>query len=529
MQRSAALNHESTSKQQIARHFWLYRSERWLLAIFILSLPFVNPWVHGDGVGYYAYARSLLIEHRLDFAPDWKHANESFISGREDANGRILADQYSATGHLKNLWSVGPSILWLPFLAVTHAGVIIADHFGAHVAADGFSAPYRYTMALATCLYGFLGLWLSFCLARKYFDEKWAFLATIGIWGASSLAVYMYFNPSWSHAHSAFAVALFLWHWHRTQRGRSIGQWILLGLISGLMVDVYYPNGVLLLVPLIEAAMRYAEDFRSRSDWFAHVARRLGMHVLYVAAFAVAILPTLISRRVIFGSPLQTGYYSAHSWLWASPALLRVLLSADHGLLVWTPILIAACAGLVLFLKVDRAFAAKLIACTVAFYLLIAFYPSWDGLSSFGNRFFVSLTSIFIIGLAAFFDWLATLLDRRPAGFDRAAGFDRPAAPFGGPAAPRERRAGWNPRRTFAIAAASTALLILWNFGMMYQWGMHLVPVRGPISWREAVHNQFAVVPSHVARDVERYFLRRGTLMQHIEKIDMRQLKARSR
>ncbi|MGH9735927.1 MAG: hypothetical protein ACRD8A_15205 [Candidatus Acidiferrales bacterium] len=566
----SALSHESARRHQAAKRLWLGRYERWLLAIFLLSLPFVNPWIHGDGVGYYAYARSILIEHRLDFAPDWKHANESFILGREDANGQILADQYTSTGHLRNLWSIGPSILWLPFLAITHAGVVIADHLGAHVAADGFSAPYRYTMALASCFYGFLGLWLSFRLARKYVDEKWAFLATIGIWGATSLPIYMYFNPSWSHAHSAFVVALFLWYWHRTrrerheggrwnpvesgaqkrQKGRSLQQWILLGLISGLVVDVYYPNGAFLLIPFIEAATQYAGRLRSTGDRFDGIAREFGRHVTYVVAFMIALMPTLISRRIIFGSPLETGYYSAHAWLWTSPAFLRVLFSSDHGLLVWTPILVLALVGLLLFARMDRSFAIKLIASTVAFYLLIAFYPDWDGLASFGNRFFVSLTPIFIIGLAALFDRLgaqregATGRDGRVTG-DRGAGSnergtsdesaistERGTANDSGVSTGRRTQTGGrarNSRRTFAIAAASTALLILWNFGMMYQWGMHLIPVRGPISWREAVHNQFAVVPSHAARDLERYFLGRGKLMQHIENIDIRQLKARSR
>ena len=41
--------------------------EKVLIGFFVLSLPFSNPWVRGDGVGYYAFARSLLIEHRLDF------------------------------------------------------------------------------------------------------------------------------------------------------------------------------------------------------------------------------------------------------------------------------------------------------------------------------------------------------------------------------------------------------------------------------------------------------------------------------
>jgi hypothetical protein len=61
---------------------------------------------------------------------------------------------------------------------------------------------------LGTAFYGFLGLLLSYSLARKYVAAHWAFLATLGIWGASSVPVYMYFNPAWSHAQSAFAVAL---------------------------------------------------------------------------------------------------------------------------------------------------------------------------------------------------------------------------------------------------------------------------------------------------------------------------------
>ena len=57
-------------------------------AFLCLSLPFSNPWVRGDGVGYYAFARSLLIEHRLDFTRDWLQANPSFQMNRVDANGR---------------------------------------------------------------------------------------------------------------------------------------------------------------------------------------------------------------------------------------------------------------------------------------------------------------------------------------------------------------------------------------------------------------------------------------------------------
>src|SRR4029077_9360298 len=117
-------------------------------------------------------------------------------------------------------------------------------------------------MALATALYGFLGLVLAFRLARQYVEERWALLATLSIWWASSLPVYMDFNPSWSHAHSAFAVALFLWYWHETLSSRSLTQWLVLALITGLMLNVYYPNAMVLAVVAIEPFRRYYLAFR---------------------------------------------------------------------------------------------------------------------------------------------------------------------------------------------------------------------------------------------------------------------------
>jgi len=54
------------------------RFEWILLILFLLTLPLLNPWVRGDGVGYYAYARAPLIEHNFDFTHDYQSANESF-------------------------------------------------------------------------------------------------------------------------------------------------------------------------------------------------------------------------------------------------------------------------------------------------------------------------------------------------------------------------------------------------------------------------------------------------------------------
>ncbi|MDE3108912.1 MAG: hypothetical protein KGL02_03125, partial [Acidobacteriota bacterium] len=441
------------------------------------------------GVGYYAFARSMLIEHKLDFSQDWLRANSTFRMARIGPNGQIALAQYTVTGHLDNHFSVGPAILWAPFLLVAHAGVLVADAFGAGIAADGFSRPYVTAISLGTAFYGFLSVMLSFALARRFVPERWAFLAAVGIWFGSSLPVYMYFNPSWSHAQSAFAVALFVWYWIRTRTSRSIAQWAIWGAIAGLMMDVYYLNALLLLFAFFDSIGWYAALFRKRE--LARAGRLLISNAVFSAVLLAAFMPTLIVKKVIYGSFLQMGY--GRLWNFWSPALLKALFSSDHGLFSWTPILIASACGLMLLCRFDRKFGRYSMVVFVAFLYTIGCYLDWDGLSSFGNRFFISLTPLFIIGLAVVLDRIAR---------------------------------AWPERRITIISASAVALLVLWNLGLMFQWGMHLIPPRGPVSWREAAYNQVAVVPREAAAAMQAYFTRRTNLMQRIEQTDMNALKS---
>ncbi len=462
--------------------------EKILALLFVLSLPLVNPWVRGDGVGYYAFGRALLIQHDLNFKQDWLRANPTFRMGRTDASGNVLPTEYTATGHVDNHFAVGPAILWSPFLLTAHLCVLLYDALGGHVPPDGFAKPYVFFMALGTAFYGFLSLWISFRLARKYVSEQYAFLATLGVWFASSLPLYMYFNPSWSHPLSAFIVALFVWYWDRTRDGRSWSEWVILGAMGGLMMDVYSPNAILLLFPALESLSSYWQKLTQR-DWKS-VGQQFLRNVAFLLVVFAAFLPTLITKKIIYGSYFKSGYENL--WSLNAPAILKVCVSANHGLFSWTPITLPAVIGMWLLRKRDEILALYSIIAFAVFLYLIGCYMDWDGLSSFGNRFFVSLTVLFVLGLAGFIDYFARV---------------------------------WNERRTWLVAQAATILLILWNFGLMFQWGTHLIPARGPISWREAAYNQVAVVPLQLAGTLKRYVTRRGQLMGNIEQDDVQKLK----
>src|SRR6266852_4310492 len=100
--------------------------ERPLLLLFLLSLALLNPWVRGDGVGYYAFARAPLIDHSLNFEHDYIAANTAFREARLDEHGQPKQMFRTRTGHLDNHFTVGPAMLWAPFLLLAHGGVLLA-------------------------------------------------------------------------------------------------------------------------------------------------------------------------------------------------------------------------------------------------------------------------------------------------------------------------------------------------------------------------------------------------------------------
>jgi len=216
--------------------------------------------------------------------------------------------------------------------------------------------------------------------------------------------------------------------------------------------------------------------------------------LLFSCVVCVVMLPTFLSRWIVYGGPFKTGYLSIRDFLWKSPVFLNVLFSSNHGLLSWTPLAAFAILGLLFFAVRLPKIGVPFFSALVAFYLFISYYPDWAGISSYGNRFFISVTPLFILGLAY-------LLERIAACFER-------------------------PRAALAVSTGVLACFVLWNLGLILHWGTRLVPARGPISFREAAHNQFFVVPAQISSQLRSYLFRRSDMMRQIEKRDLEQLKS---
>src|SRR6185295_5215526 len=88
-----------------------------------------HPEFRADSPGYYGNLRSAVFDRDLDLRNEWEHWGLPPLP--TDAAGRTV-----------NPYTLGPALLWAPFVLAVHAGVLAARALGlTAVPADGYSAP----------------------------------------------------------------------------------------------------------------------------------------------------------------------------------------------------------------------------------------------------------------------------------------------------------------------------------------------------------------------------------------------------
>src|SRR5918911_704167 len=94
------------------------------IVVFAASIVFIprryGRLIVGDGIYYYVYLRSAVLDHDLDFTNDYtlyqQLNNEDPIKKRE-----MLELHKTPFGLPANYFSVGPAVLWSPVFIIPHA------------------------------------------------------------------------------------------------------------------------------------------------------------------------------------------------------------------------------------------------------------------------------------------------------------------------------------------------------------------------------------------------------------------------
>lgn len=456
-----------------------------LLLFFIFSLILVNPLVRGDGVSYFAYLRSMVIDGDLQFANEYRYADPDQLENIERYGGFDSQYMITASGHFRNQQSVGPALLWSPAYLLTHLAVKVANNFSANIVADGFSPPYLWAIALSTAIYGLIGLYLLFLIGRKLYGEKISFVATVIIWLGTAVPVYLYFQPSMSHGHSVFILSLLFYLLFNSDYSQELQlkRIFIIGLVAGMAVTVYYVNAI----PALALLLCYYLSKGFYKKLLNNYGRGL---LLLIAGGLVGLAPHLISKKIIYGSFFKTGY-EWQPWYFGSPKILQVLFSPLHGLFSWTPIVLLACLGWYLLAKKDKRLAISFTLGFCFFLYLIAAFYTWHGISSFSNRFFISLTPFFFLGIAAI--------------LNRFKGIK------------------------LKLLYLGYALLVLWNLAFIYQWGSGLVTKRTPIDFGQMARQQLTIVPQKIFSDFSRYLFKRDKVAKELQQKDHQKIKEQRR
>jgi hypothetical protein len=352
--------------------------------------------VLGDAVHYYVYLRSAVFDRDLQFRNEYVQIYG--LRGGEADTEWIYAP--TATGHTRNLMSVGPAIVWSPlFLAVT-AAVALGNAAGLNYPLDGFGRLFQASAGVSGAAAAAAGAWLSFLLAERLFGRRAAVWATLGMWLGSPAIYYSLISPTYSHASSMLVTSAFLCAWVATLGRDTPRRYAMVGALGGLTALVRWQDSVFLVAPLAEAIWSAVQSREGPAGRFIRPVRNL---LACGGAALAAFSPQLLIWYTLYGTFFlvpQGGDFMR----WGSPDLMNVLFSDMHGLISWTPVVALAIAGLVLLPASHRVVGIAAIAIFVLSWYANAAVADWWAGEAYGSRRFVSCFPIFTLGLAALLD-----------------------------------------------------------------------------------------------------------------------------
>ncbi len=388
------------------------------VAIVMLIHYFMTGFViYNDGRGYYLYLRSAVIDRDINFSNEWAYYNSAYSKFSSEPRA-VNLPRITKTGHTEDIHLIGNAIMWSPFFLAAHAASLLLNSTGLPVKADGYTFLYEMSIGIASLIYGFLGMWLIYKFCRKWFEKGTALLATIAVWYGTAAFWYHAVEPSMSHMNSLFLIALFTSLWYNTLEKRTKAQWLMLGLMLGLIYLVRQQEIVLGLLPAFEVAKSILKkiDFKR--------ARTLIKNAANAATFGVgmliALLPQMLVWKRMYGSFMVFTYGNTvltyrdttgvEIPLWTIPQLIPILFSLESGM--WrVPLLALSIAGVFLFAARVRGIAWYFLAIVITEFILTASWTGWT--NGYGIRLLVGMSIFFALGAAELIERLKKKLGVR--------------------------------------------------------------------------------------------------------------------
>ncbi len=339
-------------------------------------------FIQGDGLSYYAWTRSVLLDGDVDFT------NEYLLTEARPGAAHIRLARATPKGLPLNIYPIGLPLIEMVPATVAHAAEWLLRAPPSEQ--PGYGPAYQWSVALFLCLGGLAVLYTAFRHLEATAGRSVAFLLAVGTLGATNLLEYLTRGVTYTHLTD---VALVFAVWLVAERAvLTARSYAWLGFLVGLAVVVRYTN--VLTMPWALAWL-WARGHKPR--WQDGVAFGLGM--LLPLGLQVA------ANVALWGVPFPEPY-AGYRFLWLRPRLWDSLLSVRRGWLLWHPwyaMLLALFALSWRHYRSHRAghlvYAAAVLACVGLWYVNSA-WSVWHFGFSFGNRGFLAATPVLTIMIA---------------------------------------------------------------------------------------------------------------------------------
>jgi len=322
-----------------------------------------------DGIGYYVWVRSAVIDHDFDFKNDYTLFNPKGKAPATDIT-------YKKTQKTYNHYSAGKPFLCAPGFLIGQAA---ANVLGTETNGFGWGPQIGYV--LNAFFYYALGLLLFYRFLAHRIHWKWALILCFLLAFGSTTGYYVWSEPYFYLGLEFLLCILALdWIFSKVELNRKRLLWGAIIYALGIWVRFDF---ILFLIPALSPFITSAKKRGIRLP--------LKQACTFIVLIALLLLPHYLLRHHISGSWSFAGGYATDSIIvggsgfknLTSPYIFHLLLSTNNGFLFWSPLFVLGFVGLYPLWKNE----SKLIILFIAIKLYLASsWDAWDGSGSMGPR-----------------------------------------------------------------------------------------------------------------------------------------------
>lgn len=322
---------------------------------------------------YYAYVRSLIIDHDLDFKNEFTE-----LTPYPKQLGQLFVTE---TNHIANKYPIGYSLAVAPFFLLAHGITLLSGQNP-----DGYSFFYDLLVPLGSLIYSLIGFYFGIRFLCRFFEWRLAFLSLATIWFSTSLVYYAAIFEMMAHQIGFACVSTLYFLTIKCSEEPKRRWYFLGGLLAGLLIVLRPTNIIYLIYPLWNILF-----CRSKK------------HLLWSIIPALGILSLqMISWKILYGKFIAFSY-GDEGFQWIHPQVLNALLSPNHGLFFWWPVAVLSIIGLIWQGIKDKKTSLIFLAMLFLMIYMNASWHCWWFGDAFGARAFVESALIIAFGLAYFY------------------------------------------------------------------------------------------------------------------------------